>query len=103
MPMGTLWGIMGLDPLVTRGCSLPGMNARNWIAAFAVPVLALAPLLGRAAERGGEREGAKERAEEVDTQFIFGFTAGADVGELGEREIESETIGRLRKRDGSYT
>jgi hypothetical protein len=77
------------------------MNARKWIAAFAVPVLALGPLLGRAAERGGEREGANERAEEVDTQFIFGFTAGADVGELGEKEIESETIGRFRKSDGS--
>ncbi len=43
------------------------------------------------------------RAEEVGTQFIFGFTAGADVGELGEKEIESETVGRFGKRDGSYT
>ncbi|MBV8451941.1 MAG: hypothetical protein JOZ29_06660 [Deltaproteobacteria bacterium] len=40
---------------------------------------------------------------EVDTQFIFGFTQGADVGELGEREIEHQTIARLGKRDGSYT
>jgi hypothetical protein len=79
------------------------MIARKWIAASTVLMLALAPLPGRAAERGGEREGANERAEEVDTQFIFGFTAGADVGERGEKEIESETIGRFRKRDGSYT
>jgi hypothetical protein len=78
------------------------MNARKWIAAFAVPMLVLAPLLGRAAERG-EREGANDRTEEVDTQFIFGFTAGADVGELGEKEIERETVGRFGKRDGSYT
>jgi hypothetical protein len=41
--------------------------------------------------------------EEVDTQFIFGFTMGADVGERGEKEIESETVGRFGKRDGSYT
>ena len=75
------------------------MNASKWIAAFAIPALALAPLLGRA----GEREGAGGRAEEVDTQFIFGFTTGADVGELGEKEIESETVGRFGKRDGSYT
>ena len=40
---------------------------------------------------------------EVDTQFIFGFTMGADVGELGEKEIESETVGRFGKGDGSYT
>jgi hypothetical protein len=42
------------------------------------------------------------RASDVDTQFIFGFTQGADVGELGEKEIESQTIGRFGKADGSY-
>ena len=77
------------------------MIARNWIAAFAVPVLASGPLFGHAAEHG-ERADTNERAEEVDTQFIFGFTMGADVGEVGEKEIESETVGRLGKKDGSY-
>jgi hypothetical protein len=42
------------------------------------------------------------RAGDVDTQFIFGFTQGADVGELGEKEIESETVGRFAKTDGSF-
>ena len=42
------------------------------------------------------------RAGDVDTQFIFGFTQGADVGELGEREIKSETVGQFGKADGSY-
>jgi hypothetical protein len=93
------------------------MNARKSIAVFAIALFALAPLLGRAAERGderqganegatesgGDREGIKESAEEVDTQFIFGFTMGADVGELGEKEIERETVGRFGKRDGFYT
>jgi hypothetical protein len=78
------------------------MNARNWIAALAVPVLAFGPLFGHAAERG-EREAANEHADEVDTQFIFGFTMGADVGERGEKEIESETVGRFSKRNGSYS
>jgi len=63
------------------------MNARKWIAAFVA--LAAAPLVGRAAE--------------VDTQFIFGFTMGADVGELGEKEVELESVGGFGKRDGSYT
>ena len=40
-------------------------------------------------------------AAEVDTQFIFGFTMGADIGELGERELESQTIGRFSKGSGS--
>jgi hypothetical protein len=64
------------------------MNARKWLAAF-LPTLALAPMTARAGE--------------VDTQFIFGFTMGADVGELGEREIESQTLGRFGKSGGSYT
>jgi len=41
-------------------------------------------------------------AGDVDTQFLFGFTQGSDVGELGEKEIESETVGRFGKADGSY-
>ena len=39
----------------------------------------------------------------VDTQFIFGFTMGADVGEAGEKEIEFQSCGRFGKPDGSYT
>ena len=34
---------------------------------------------------------AAEVTEEIDTQFMFGFTSGADVGELGEKELEHET------------
>ncbi len=40
------------------------MNAKKWSAVFAIALLALAPLLGRAAERGQEREGANEGATE---------------------------------------
>jgi hypothetical protein len=48
------------------------------------------------ADKGGEP---KER---LDTQFIFGFTAGADVGELGEKELEHQTAAQWSKRGGSY-
>jgi hypothetical protein len=41
-------------------------------------------------------------AGDVDTQFLFGFTQGADVGTFGEKEIESQTLGRFGKADGSY-
>ena len=92
------------------------MNARKSIAVIVIALLALAPRLGRASERGEEREGAnegatehdgdragvKESAEGVDTQFIFGFTMGADVGEPGEKEIEWETVNRPLKSAGSY-
>ena len=67
------------------------MNARKWLAILLG--LLVAPVIVAHA-----REGEKE----VDTQFIFGFTAGADVGDLGEKEIEHQTIARFGKGEGSY-
>ena len=67
------------------------MNARKWLAillAMLVPPVIVAH--------------AKEGEKEVDTQFIFGFTTGADVGELGEKELEHQTIARSGKGEGSY-
>jgi hypothetical protein len=43
------------------------------------------------------------RAGEIDTEHLFGFTIGTDIGEVGEKEIEGQTTGRFGKRDGSYT
>ena len=42
-------------------------------------------------------------AGEIDTEHLFGFTIGTDIGEVGEKEIEGQTTGRFGKRDGSYT
>ena len=42
------------------------------------------------------------RAEAIDTEHLFGFMIGADVGNLGEREFQSETTGRLGKNGGRY-
>lgn len=41
-------------------------------------------------------------AEGIDTEHIYGFMIGTDVGELGEREFQSETTGRFSKDGGSY-
>jgi hypothetical protein len=72
------------------------MKARKWFAIFLLGLLA-PPLVVTHAEELG-----KKGEKEVDTEFIFGFTAGADVGELGEKELEHQTITRVGKRDGSY-
>jgi hypothetical protein len=56
--------------------------------------VALLPLLAFASSRAD--------AGNTDTQFIFGFTQGADTGELGERELEWQTIGRFGKAQGGY-
>src|ERR1700709_1737395 len=43
------------------------------------------------------------RAEEgIDTEHIFGFMIGTDVGNVGEREFQTETTGRFGKSDGTY-
>jgi hypothetical protein len=42
------------------------------------------------------------RAEGIDTEHLFGFMIGSDVGEQGEREFQSQTTGRFAKSGGSY-
>ena len=42
-------------------------------------------------------------ADAIDTEHLFGFTIGTDIGEVGEKEFESNTLSRLGKRAGSYS
>src|SRR5882762_2967532 len=41
-------------------------------------------------------------AEGIDTEHLFGFMIGTDVGNVGEREFQSQTTGRLAKNGGGY-
>src|SRR5229473_6050258 len=41
-------------------------------------------------------------AEGIDTEHLFGFMIGTDVGNVGEREFQSETTGRFAKNGGNY-
>src|SRR5258707_364993 len=41
-------------------------------------------------------------AEGIDTEHLFGFMIGSDVGGVGEREFESQTTGRFTKSTGTY-
>lgn len=41
-------------------------------------------------------------AEDIDTEHLFGFVIGTDVGSLGEREFQSQTTGRFSRAGGSY-
>src|ERR1700759_5610240 len=66
----------------------PGMStiAKSFCAALLC--LALQPAAGR--------------AETIDTEHIYAFMIGTDVGDLGEREFQSETAGRFGKQAGTY-
>ena len=76
------------------------MPMRVLSGAVLIGLLVLSLLAAQAEEKGKDKD--KDKDKEVDTEFIFGFTEGADVGELREKELEHETIARLGKRDGSY-
>jgi hypothetical protein len=41
-------------------------------------------------------------AEGIDTEHMFGFMIGTDVGNIGEREFQSQTTGRFSRNGGSY-
>src|SRR6266508_2406843 len=47
--------------------------------------------------------GSNVLADQIDTEHLFGFTIGTDIGDVGEKEIEAGTTTRLGKRSGSYT
>src|SRR5712691_1351605 len=42
------------------------------------------------------------RAEGIDTEHLFGFMIGTDVGNVGEREFQSQTTGRFARNGGNY-
>jgi hypothetical protein len=58
---------------------------------FRAPIVCLCALLA-----GGVH------AEGIDTEHVFGFMIGSDVGTVGEREFQSETTGRFAKNGGNY-
>ena len=69
------------------------------IAAAAVLLAATAAIV-RAND--DDKGGPKQNTFKVDTEHIFGFTEGADIGEVGDKEIEKETSALFGKRMGLY-
>jgi hypothetical protein len=69
----------------------------------AVIGLVLLTLLGATGPALGESPKNGENADVVDTEHMFGFITGTDIGQVGDKELESETTGRLGKLTGSYT
>jgi len=41
-------------------------------------------------------------SEPIETEHLFGFTIGSDVGDVGDREIEGSVAGRFAKQAGRY-
>jgi hypothetical protein len=47
-------------------------------------------------------QSASGRAEGIDSEHIYAFMIGTDVGDLGEREFQTESTGRFGKAAGTY-
>src|SRR5690242_2666370 len=45
---------------------------------------------------------AAAHAEGIDSEHLFGFMIGSDVGNVGEREFQTQTTGRFGKDGGRY-
>jgi len=64
--------------------------------------LALVIVLPAHAAAGEAREGTREDKNKLDTEMMFGFVVGTDIGKVGDKEFESETTAGFGKRGGSY-
>jgi hypothetical protein len=82
-------------------CALPLRKATLGVLSRAILLILLAMLgaAGSAHGASGKRAG---QTGEVGTEHMFGFTEGSDVGEAGEKELETDSTGRFGKLDGSY-
>src|SRR4051795_13023288 len=68
-------------------------------------MIALAVMAGGALARDADddaKAGKRDRVTEIDTEHIFGFVEGGDIGERGDLELEKESALRFGKRAGSY-
>ncbi len=72
----------------------------NLILAIALIILPETVFGEDSASIGTKGEGAKAD-QGIETEHIFGFTEGADIGEQGDKEIENTFTGRFARR-GSY-
>jgi hypothetical protein len=58
--------------------------------------------LGAAGSAPADHRKHADKTDEVDTEHMFGFTEGSDIGEKGETEFETDSTGRFGRLDGSY-
>jgi hypothetical protein len=72
-----------------RPCLLVHRMSAGFVSAFVAPMLILVP-----AHAGDDLA--------FDTENLFGFVVGTDIGKVGEIELETETAGAFGKRSGSF-
>jgi len=81
--------------------ALPLRKAPRGALSRAILLTVLAVLVATSSAHGAAGKRA-DKTGEVDTEHMFGFTEGSDIGEAGEKELETDSTGRFGKLGGSY-
>jgi hypothetical protein len=81
--------------------ALPLRKAPRGALSRAILLIVLAVLVATSSAHGTAGKRA-DKTGEVDTEHMFGFTEGSDIGEAGEKELETDSTGRFGKLGGSY-
>ena len=91
---------MFLPHLSGYACRRRGPNAAAWTSAIAS--LAMILLSCAAPSRADSGKGIANGAK-VDTDHLFGFIEGSDIGAAGEKDLEVNSTVRSGRRTGSFT
>jgi hypothetical protein len=81
--------------------ALPLRKAPRGALSRAILLTVLVVLVATSSARGDPGKRA-DKTGEVDTEHMFGFTEGSDIGNAGEKELEADSTGRFGKLGGSY-
>lgn len=82
-----------LGLMIPTGDAAFAAERPEWLAYASAPRAGTAPKHGATAAADDDH---------VDTEHIFGFTMGSDIGTKGEIELEIENVGLFGKRSGNY-
>ena len=81
--------------------ALPLRKAPRGALSRAILLIVLAVLVATSSARGDPGKRA-DKTGEADTEHMFGFTEGSDIGKAGEKELETDSTGRFGKLGSSY-
>jgi hypothetical protein len=79
------------------------MGRRRHIYELHAAAVLAAMIIASVARADDDDDNKPDRRWRIDTEQLFGFLIGTDVGDVGDKEIQTETSGRFGKRTGSYS
>jgi hypothetical protein len=101
MPARMRWIAAGLRMIFLHCWPVCGSGFRKFGTPLWAALILLAGL-GAAGSAPADHRKHADKTDEVDTEHMFGFPEGSDIGEKGETEFETDSTGRFGRLDGYY-